>query len=149
MVLTRENNTGVGPCVNERAAIGNRAKADAVIAIHADGAPAQGRGFQVIYAPDSGPTAATFAASLRLAQAVHNAILAAGLLPPSTYIGHDGYDQRDDLAGHNLSTRPTIFVELGNMRDPEDAAVQLNPLDRERIARALSDGLELFLRQPG
>lgn len=44
VVLTRRSNTGVGPCVNVRAAIGNAARADAVIAIHADGGPPGGRG---------------------------------------------------------------------------------------------------------
>src|SRR6266478_5592816 len=51
VVLTRTNNTGWGPCINERAAIGNRAHADAAISIHADGGPAGGRGFHVIYKP--------------------------------------------------------------------------------------------------
>ncbi|MFX5817268.1 N-acetylmuramoyl-L-alanine amidase, partial [Acinetobacter baumannii] len=49
VVMTRHDNAGVGPCVNQRAAIGNHAHADAVIAIHEDGGPAWGRGFQVIY----------------------------------------------------------------------------------------------------
>src|SRR5450755_1142469 len=49
VVMTRHSNTGIGPCVDRRAAIGNAAHADAVIAIHADGAPASGRGFHVIY----------------------------------------------------------------------------------------------------
>src|SRR5436190_5152363 len=49
VVLTRTSNHGVGPCINERAAIGNRVHADAAISIHADGGPAAGRGFHVIY----------------------------------------------------------------------------------------------------
>ena len=51
VVLTRTTNDGWGPCINERAAIGNRAHADAAISIHADGGPASGRGFHVIYPP--------------------------------------------------------------------------------------------------
>src|SRR5258708_1724585 len=34
VVLTRSSNTGVGPCITERAAIGNRAHSDAAISIH-------------------------------------------------------------------------------------------------------------------
>src|SRR5215210_7717325 len=49
VVLTRTNDTGWGPCITRRAAIGNRARADAAISIHADGGPATGRGFHVIY----------------------------------------------------------------------------------------------------
>jgi N-acetylmuramoyl-L-alanine amidase len=145
VVMTRHSNTGVGPCVNRRAAIGNAAHAAAVIAIHADGGPPGGRGFQVIYAPDEGDTAATYAASLRLARDVHASLLASHLLPPSTYVGTDGYSVRDDLAGLNLSTRPTIFVELGNMNNPTDAGLQTRASFRARLARALAAGIVRFL----
>lgn len=145
VVLTRTDNIGVGPCVNQRAAIGNRAHADAVIAIHADGGPPNGRGFQVLYAPDAGDTTAIFTSSVRLAYDVHDAIAASGLLSPSTYVGQDGYEQRTDLAGLNLSMRPAIFVELGNMRNPTDAALQESAAFRLRIARVLYQGLLRFL----
>lgn len=145
VVLTRHSNNGVGPCVNVRAAIANSAGADAVIAIHADGFSPSGRGFQVIYAPDIGPTAAIYQSSLRLAQAIHDAILATGIFPPSTYAGQNGYVQRIDLAGLNLSTRPAVFVELGNMRNPTDAELQVNPTIRQRLAMGLDAGLMRFL----
>lgn len=145
VVLTRQSDTGVGPCVNVRAAIANRAHADAVIAIHADGASPSGRGFHVIYPPDDGPTAPIYGPSLRLARDVHGAILATGTFRTSTYIGHDGYDERTDLAGLNLSTRPAIFVELGNMRNAADARLQVDPLVRERLAMGLDSGLVRFL----
>ena len=51
VVLTRSSNAGWGPCITERAAIGNRAGADAAVSIHADGGPSSGRGFHVIYPP--------------------------------------------------------------------------------------------------
>ena len=145
VVLTRDSNAGVGPCVNVRAAIGNRARANAVISIHADGGPADGRGFQVIYAPDVGDTAPIYSASLRFAHAIQAALVASTIFPPSTYVGQDGYSVRDDLAGLNLSTRPAIFVELGNMRNSEDAAIQTSAAARERIAAALDAGLVAFL----
>ncbi len=141
VVLTRSSNTGVGPCVDERTAIANRAHADAVISIHADGGPPGGRGFQVIYAPDVGSTAPVYASSLRLARAVNAALRASAVLPPSTYVGQDGYSVRDDLAGLNLSTQPAIFVELGNMRNSTDAAIQTSPAMRQRLAAALDAGL--------
>ncbi|MCA1672870.1 MAG: N-acetylmuramoyl-L-alanine amidase, partial [Actinobacteria bacterium] len=49
VVLTRPDNIGVGPCVNDRAAIANRADADAMVSIHADGATPSGRGFHIAY----------------------------------------------------------------------------------------------------
>ncbi len=48
VVMTRSSNTGVGPCVNERAAIGNRAHSDAAISIHGDGGPPGGSGFAIL-----------------------------------------------------------------------------------------------------
>ena len=53
---------------------------------------------------------------------------------------------RDDLAGLNLSTRPAILVELGNMRNNSDAALQVDPGFRQQLAEALARGLEAFLR---
>jgi N-acetylmuramoyl-L-alanine amidase len=119
-----------------------------VIAIHADGAPPTGRGFHVIYPPDYGDTAPIYSTSLGLAHDVHDAIVAAHLLPESTYLGHNGYDQRGDLAGLNLSQRPAIFVELGNMDNPIDAALQITPSFRSAIANALYRGLTRFLTTP-
>src|SRR6185503_15696707 len=67
VVLTRTTNGGWGPCITTRAAIGNRAHADAAVTIHADGGPATGRGFHVIYPPSiRGLTDDIAAASRRL-----------------------------------------------------------------------------------
>ena len=43
VVLTRYTDTGVGPCVNTRAAIGNAAGSDAAVSIHGDGGPVGGQ----------------------------------------------------------------------------------------------------------
>jgi N-acetylmuramoyl-L-alanine amidase len=72
------------------------------------------------------------------------AILASGLLPPSTYAGRAGYSERYDLAGLNLSTRPAVFVELGNMRNSVDAALEMSGAGQGRFARALLTGLERY-----
>jgi len=47
IILTRTTNDGWGPCITERAAIGNLAQAAVAISIHADGGPSSGRGFHV------------------------------------------------------------------------------------------------------
>lgn len=140
VVLTRRDDRGVGPCVDERAAIGNRARADAVVSIHADGS-LTGHGFHVIRAPHGQRSRA-------LAVAVHNAMEAGTRLVPATYAGSHGYDVRTDLAGLNLSTRPAILVECGNMRDAGDAAIQSSPAGRERIARAIAAGVRGYLAHP-
>lgn len=46
--LTQDGDRPYGPCVDERARIGNTAHADAVVSIHADGASAGQRGYHVI-----------------------------------------------------------------------------------------------------
>src|SRR5207237_4381354 len=110
VVMTRSDNNGVGPCITERAAIGNATHADAAISIHADGGPAGGRGFHVIEpALVAGHTEPILAPSQRLALALRAAYLAGTGMPTSTYIGHDGLDVRSDLGGLNLSTVPKVF----------------------------------------
>jgi N-acetylmuramoyl-L-alanine amidase len=148
VVLTRPNDTGVGPCVDERAAIGNRPGVAAVVSIHADGAPSAGHGFHVnqdSLRPD-GATAAVAAASIRLGEAIHAALVRSSGLVPSTYIGSDGYYYRSDLAGLNLATRPATFLELGNMRNAGDAALQSSAAGRQQIAAAIAAGILAFLR---
>jgi N-acetylmuramoyl-L-alanine amidase len=147
VVMTRPDDTGVGPCVDERAAIGNRAGVAAVVSIHADGAPSSGHGFHVNQdsrRPD-GASAATAQRSLDLGRALHAALQQSSGLVPSTYIGTNGYYYRSDLAGLNLATRPATFLELGNMRNSADAALQTSSYGRQRIAGAVAAGILAFL----
>jgi N-acetylmuramoyl-L-alanine amidase len=147
VIMTRPDDSGVGPCVDQRAAIGNHPYVAAVVSIHADGAPAAGHGFHVNQ--DSrrpeGATAAVARQSIALGQAVHAALETSSGLVPSTYIGQDGYYYRDDLAGLDLATRPATFLELGNMRNAGDAALQSSGAGRARIARAVANGILAFL----
>jgi N-acetylmuramoyl-L-alanine amidase len=147
VVMTRPNDTGVGPCVNERAAIGNRAGVAAVVSIHADGAPSAGHGFHVNQdskRPD-GASKATAEKSDELGQAIHRALVTSSGLVPSTYIGQNGYYYRTDLAGLNMATKPATFLELGNMRNAGDAALQSSAAGRERIAKAIAAGILAYL----
>jgi len=141
--LTRADDTGVGPCVDVRGRFGNALRADAVVSVHADGAPVGGSGFHVIEAARPlGPAAADH----RLALAVRAALLAGSGLRYADYIaGGDGLDVRDDLAGLNLSTRPSVLVEAGNMRNRGDIALQDSAAGRQQIAVALSRGILAFL----
>jgi N-acetylmuramoyl-L-alanine amidase len=149
VVLTRSSNDGVGPCVNERAAIGNRAHADAAISIHADGAPASGQGFHVIEpALVAGYNDAIIAASARLGGILRDEMATGSGLVPSTYLGHDGIDVRGDLGGLNLSAVPKVFLESGNMRNPHDAGLQTDPAWRDRLAHVIAAALTLYLTGP-
>jgi N-acetylmuramoyl-L-alanine amidase len=147
VVLTRARDDGWGPCITRRAAIGNRARADAAISIHADGGPAGGRGFHVIRPPSlPGLTDDIAAASRRLGLAVRDAFRAGTGAPASTYAGREGIDVRSDLGGLNLSDVPKVFVETGNMRNAADARLLGSAAYRQREAAALARGIETFLR---
>jgi N-acetylmuramoyl-L-alanine amidase len=146
VVLTRTSNAGWGPCITERAAIGNRAHADAAVSIHADGGPASGRGFHVIYPPSiRGLTDDIAKPSRCLALAMRRAYRAGTGLPYATYLGGNGLSVRSDLGGLNLSDVPKVFVETGNMRNGADARLLESASFRERIARSIAAGLTRFL----
>lgn len=151
VVMTRTTDTGVGPCITQRAAIGNQAHANAALSIHADGGPPGGAGFQILEPVDVGPNAAIVAPSDRLGLDLRNSFHTVTGEPYSTYAGTDALEPRSDLGGLNLSTVPKVFVECGNMQNPADEAKLENPQYRQLIAQALDDGLVSFLSgaQPG
>lgn len=144
VVLTRLNDTGIGPCVDIRGQAGQDAGADAVVSIHADGGPPAGRGFHVAYSwPPLDPVQDGPARTLAIA--TRDSLRDAGF-PTSTYIGHDGLSERDDLAGLNIARRPAVLVECANMRNSEEAALISTPEGRSRYADAISAGIVAFLR---
>jgi N-acetylmuramoyl-L-alanine amidase len=145
VLLTRPSDTGIGPCITERAAIGNRNKAAAVVSIHADGHPDGGPGFHVMEPAliAGAPSVPIVPASHRLAVAVRDRLRA--IQPPAGYIGTDGLNVRDDMGGLNLSRVPVVMVECGNMKDPADAIKLSTPAFRQRLAAALATGLSTYL----
>jgi N-acetylmuramoyl-L-alanine amidase len=146
VVLTRSSDTGVGPCVNVRAAIGNAAGADAAISLHADGAPASGEGFAVLEpAWFPGYNDAVAAASAVLGADVRAGMLASTAMPVSNYDGSAGVAVRSDLGGLNLSTVPKVLVEIGNMKNSTDAALEQDPTFRQQAAVALAGGLSAYM----
>jgi N-acetylmuramoyl-L-alanine amidase len=147
VVLTRDDNRGVGPCIDRRARIGNRARADAAVSIHADGGPPSGRGFHIIRPTRiAGLTDDIYAPSHRLARALRAPYARRTGIPPASYVGGGGIVERSDLGGLRLSDVPKVFVETGNMRNAADAAILESRRGRRRIARGIADGLLGFLR---
>lgn len=140
-----------GPCVDQRAKIGNDAHADAAISIHADGAAAGDRGFHVILPASvhagAADTRAIVAPSAALGRSIAGNYLRATGEQPSNYIGDGtGLVTRKDLGGLNLSTVPKVFIECGNMRDSKDAALLTNGAWRQKAAQGISEGIVSFLR---
>ncbi|MBB4687651.1 N-acetylmuramoyl-L-alanine amidase [Amycolatopsis jiangsuensis] len=144
VVYTRSDDSGTGPCVDKRAEIGNSAEADAVVSIHADGATAaSAHGFHVAYSSPA-LNAAQGEPSLELARTMRNTLRDNGFAT-STYVGSAGLSARSDLAGLNLSTRPSVLVECGNMRNATEAARMSSDIGRTRYAEAITQAIEDYL----
>ena len=148
VVLTRPDNDGVGPCVTTRAAIVNGAHADVAVDIHADGGPADGRGFTVLEPTADGPNDGVIGTSAALATALRNAFAAGTPMPVSNYAGVDGLQPRNDLAGLNLTTVPKALIECGNMRNASDAALLVTPSFQQAAATAMAQAITAVLAGP-
>ncbi len=143
-----------GPCVDERARIGDEAHADAVVSVHADGAPAGARGFHVILPASVDEGAADTRRIVHPSRQLGDALVldyqkATGFGPAPYAGGGDGLDVRGDLGGLNLSTVPKVFIECGNMRDPRDAAQLTDAAWRARAADGIAQGITDFLTGGG
>src|SRR2546430_15241351 len=103
VALTRTSNTGVGPCVTERAAIGNEVHANAAISIHADGGPPGGRGVAILEPGADGPNDAIIGPSVTLGADLRAAFAGGTGEPLSSYDGAGGIPPRNDPAGIHLS----------------------------------------------
>jgi len=141
--MSRGDDTGLGPCVDERAAMANALKPDAIVSIHADGGPPTGRGFHVNYSSpplndaQAGP-------SIQFAQIMRDQLAGSGI-PAANYIGSNGLYPRADLAGLNLAQYPSILVELGNMKNPADSALMVSADGRQKYADAVVRGIAGYL----
>ncbi|MFF3331151.1 N-acetylmuramoyl-L-alanine amidase [Streptomyces sp. NPDC002888] len=149
--LTQDGDRPYGPCVDERARIGNEAHADAVVSVHADGSAAGNRGFHVILpsAVHAGgaDTRPIVDPSRDLGKLIATDFAHTTDTKPSNYVGDgSGLVTRKDLGGLNLSTVPKVFIECGNMRDTKDAALLTSGAWRQRAAQGISEGIVSFLR---
>lgn len=150
VVLTHQADRPWGPCITERARIGNEAKADAVVSVHADGVSSGSRGFHVILPAKvkggAADTAAIVEPSRRLGERIAGNFARTTGSSPANYLGGGtGLVVRDDLGGLNLSTQPKVFIECGNMRDAKDAAQLTSPDWRQKAAQGIADGIVGFL----
>jgi N-acetylmuramoyl-L-alanine amidase len=141
--LSRDNDNASAPCNDQRAAMANAMRPDAIVSIHADNALPSGRGFHVNYSSpplndaQAGP-------AVQLATIMRDSLVASGL-QKSTYKGSDGLYGRADLAVLNLAQCPAILVELGNMKNGDEAA-QMESMDgRAKYAAAVTQGIVNYL----
>ncbi len=142
VILTRPDNAGWGPCIDERAAVANQAHARLSVSIHGEGWPV-GRGFHALYpAPIPGVSDAVRTGSERLALDVRQAFAQGTGMPYATYTGTQGLSPDP---GPTLYQVPHILIETANMRSPVDATLIDDPGFREREAQALAAGIKAYL----
>ncbi|WP_320774899.1 N-acetylmuramoyl-L-alanine amidase [Streptomyces sp. CRN 30] len=149
--FTQDDDRPWGPCVDERARIGNDAGADAVVSIHADGSGAGNRGFHVILPgavrAGGADTRAIVGPSRELGARIAGRFVAVTGSAPANYVGDGtGLVTREDLGGLNLSTVPKVFIECGNMRDSADLVLLSSGAWRQKAAQGISEGIVSFLR---
>jgi N-acetylmuramoyl-L-alanine amidase len=149
--FTQNGDRPWGPCVDERARIGNKAHADAAVSIHADGSLGTGnRGFHVIVPrsvrTSSADTTAIVGPSRRLGRQLKKHYAEATSFPLANYLGGgSGLTVREDLGGLNLSKVPKVFIECGNMRNATDARGLTSASWRQLAAKGIAEGISAFL----
>ncbi|NCY17049.1 MAG: hypothetical protein EBX39_09815 [Actinobacteria bacterium] len=141
MVMVRSDSSGWGPCITERARIGNDAHADLAISIHGDGNDAAGaRGFHVLVPVTTAQNAGMVPTSQRFGTLLRDAFGATGM-PVSNYLGTDGIMVRGDLGGLNLSVVPKVFIECGNMHNADDLALMRTETFQQNAANAIATAM--------
>lgn len=137
VVMSRDDNEGVGPCVDERGTFAD--DADLMVSIHANGSEsATTKGFHVIVAKP-GSSEAVEDDSNRLADAMSKAM--ADPFTPNSAYGKNAISRRPDLAGLNNASVPAVIVECGEMRNRDDAKTMESKSGQQKYAEALMQGI--------
>jgi N-acetylmuramoyl-L-alanine amidase len=145
VVMVRTDSSGWGPCITQRAKVGNDANADISISIHGDGNNTLGdRGFHVLVPQPTNINSAVAPDSNRFGVMLRDAFLSTGM-PVSNYLGTNGIMPRGDLGQLNLSTVPKVFIECGNMRNSTDSSMMQSVAFQQAAAAAIDVALVQFL----
>lgn len=149
VVLTREDDDSVGPCIDERVELATAVDADLVIALHADGWDEDDQGFHVAHAVGelTEATPEVLDEARRFAHLVRDHLVAARFVA-SELTGSAGIEPRDDLGSLNAATVPSVVVEVGNLLHPEDAALLTSSAGQQRLASALAGAVHAAVAEP-
>jgi len=143
--LTRNVNSrnAWGPCVWDRGGFGAKVNANLLVSIHADGAPSRGHGFHVI-APVNvkGWTNDIAKPSRVLATSLISGMKEAGATP-TNYLASP-LSIRRDQSTLNFSNVPAVIVELGNMRNKQDAQKMSSSSGQLQYAKELAAGISRY-----
>ncbi len=149
VVLSRNDDSGWGGCVDERATAANNSGAAVALSIHADGAPAEDHGFHLIVPalpiPNAKANEVQSVQGLAASKAMRDAYVKNGF-NTANYAGvQDGLQTRTDIAGPALTTIPDVFIEMGNGQNPDDAKLLETGDGQLKHAIAITTGLVGYL----
>ncbi|MDR1635402.1 MAG: N-acetylmuramoyl-L-alanine amidase [Bifidobacteriaceae bacterium] len=141
--MTRGNSASEQVCVDKRGTFAQDTGSELMVSIHGDGN--SDRSVKGFFAIISSPPLndAQGQPSQALAEAVLARLRAGGFTQNPAYPG--GISRRSDIAGVALSTKPVVMFELGEMRNPDEAALMSSPDGRQRYAEAVAAGIADWL----
>jgi len=126
----------------ERAVIGNDAKADLVIRIHADGSTNRETNGISMLIPSSAHIGNELAATSKAAgQAALDAVI------KETGARNRGLSVRDDMTGFNWSKVPVILIEMGFMSNAAEDRLMATDEYRAKLATGLFNGCVAFFTE--
>ncbi|MCZ0914205.1 N-acetylmuramoyl-L-alanine amidase [Gordonia amicalis] len=149
VVLSRPDDLGWGGCVDERAAAASRSGAAVAVSLHADstsrGADGAKKGFHMIVPslpiPDATVNRVQSGEGRKASTVMRDSFLAAGF-PSANYAGvNNGIQTRPDIAAVNLTKVPAVFIEMGNLSNPAEAAALAGRDGQLKYATAITDGI--------
>lgn len=149
VVLSRPDDVGWGGCVDERAAAASRSGAAVAVSLHADstsrGADGAKKGFHMIVPslpiPDATVNRVQSGEGRKASTVMRDSFLAAGF-PSANYAGvNNGIQTRPDIAAVNLTKVPAVFIEMGNLSNPAEAAALAGRDGQLKYATAITDGI--------
>lgn len=149
VVLSRPDDVGWGGCVDERAAAASKSGAAVAVSLHADstsaGSDASKKGFHMIVPtlplPGKAAQQAQAGGGRQASTTMRDAFKKAGFAP-ANYAGvADGIQTRSDIAAVNLTTVPAVFIEMGNLSNPTEAAALTAKDTQLKYATAITDGI--------
>ncbi|MFT3661496.1 MAG: N-acetylmuramoyl-L-alanine amidase [Gordonia sp. (in: high G+C Gram-positive bacteria)] len=153
VVLSRADDKGWGGCVDERAAAANASGADVAVSLHADSTSTKAdptkSGFHMIVPtlPVPDPVVSSVQASngRQASEAMRDAFRSSGFAP-ANYAGvENGIQTRPDIAAVNLTKVPAVFIEMGNLSNPDDAEQLSSATGSARYALAITNGIKSYL----
>ncbi|WAC57982.1 N-acetylmuramoyl-L-alanine amidase [Gordonia sp. SL306] len=154
--LSRPDDTGWGGCVDQRAAAASRSGAAVAVSLHADstsaGSDAAKKGFHMIVpqlpVPDGTVSRVQGGEGRKASSAMRDAFVKAGF-PEANYAGvTKGLQTRSDIAAVNLTKVPAVFIEMGNLSNPAEAASLSGKDGQLKYAMAVTDGILDYVRGP-